>query len=68
MRMTYQAFSAWLHTIIKSERGAGMVEYALLVAGIAIIAIGAVFLLGGQVSDNFSDVSDCLANPNGPNC
>jgi pilus assembly protein Flp/PilA len=66
--MTYQAFSAWLHTVIKSERGAGMVEYALLVAGIAIIAIGAVFLLGGQVQDNFSEITDCLDSPSAAGC
>ena len=34
----------------RSERGASMVEYALLVALIAVVAIGAVTLLGNNVS------------------
>ena len=34
----------------RSERGASMVEYALLVALIAVVAIGAVRLLGTNVS------------------
>ena len=44
------------------ERGASMVEYALLVALIAIIAIAAVSLTGDQVSSNFQDISDSLGN------
>ena len=34
------------------ERGAAMVEYALLVALIAIVAIAAIRLLGAAVSDS----------------
>lgn len=44
------------------ERGASMVEYALLVALIAIIAIAAVSLAGGEVSSKFSTIAGSLAN------
>ena len=39
------------------ERGASLVEYALLVALIAIIAIVAIRVLGTQVSTQFSAVA-----------
>jgi pilus assembly protein Flp/PilA len=42
------------------ERGASMVEYALLVVLIAIIAIVAITLAGQQVSDTFSEIGSAL--------
>ncbi|MFT7473938.1 MAG: Flp pilus assembly pilin Flp [Verrucomicrobiales bacterium] len=39
-----------------AERGAAMVEYALLLALIAIVAIGAVAAFGGSVGGEFSDI------------
>ena len=38
----------------KKQRGASMVEYALLVALIAVIAIAAVTILGQKISQKFS--------------
>lgn len=46
----------------RSDKGATAVEYGLLVAGIAVAIIGAVFILGGVVSDNFTDVGTQLQN------
>jgi pilus assembly protein Flp/PilA len=42
------------------ERGAALVEYALLVALIAVVCIGALTLLGGGVKDKFIDVNSAL--------
>ena len=42
------------------ERGASMVEYGLLLALIAVIAIVAVRALGGSVSTKFSSVNSNL--------
>lgn len=42
------------------ERGASMVEYALLVVLIAIIAIAAVTLAGQNVSQTFSEIGSAL--------
>jgi pilus assembly protein Flp/PilA len=42
------------------EEGASMVEYGLLVALIAVVAIAAVTLVGGAVSDNFDEVATGL--------
>lgn len=44
----------------EEERGASMVEYALLVALIAVIAIIAVRTVGQQVSSNFSGIQSEL--------
>jgi pilus assembly protein Flp/PilA len=41
----------------RSERGASMVEYALLVALIAVVAIGAVTLLGQNVSGQLNEAA-----------
>ena len=43
--------------VLRHERGAAMVEYGLLVALIAIVAIAAIKVLGGQVSGEFSDIN-----------
>ncbi len=42
------------------ERGAALVEYALLVALIAVVCIGALTLLGGGVKAKFGDVNSAL--------
>lgn len=46
--------------LAEEDRGASMVEYALLVVLIAIIAIVAISLVGEQVSGAFSEVGDSL--------
>ncbi|HJQ95414.1 MAG TPA: Flp family type IVb pilin [Acidimicrobiia bacterium] len=48
----------------KEERGASMVEYALLVVLIAIIAIVAIQLAGREVSEGFSSIASGLNSPN----
>lgn len=47
-------------TWMKEEKGASMVEYALLVVLIAIIAIVAVQLAGQEVSTTFSEIDSAL--------
>ena len=42
------------------ERGASLVEYALLVALIAVVCIVAVSLLGSNASSKFSQVGSAL--------
>ena len=48
----------------KDEKGASMVEYALLVVLIAIIALVAISLAGRNVSSAFSTVATSLAATN----
>jgi pilus assembly protein Flp/PilA len=42
------------------ERGAALVEYALLVALIAVVCIGALTVLGKSVDSKFVEVSNAL--------
>ena len=44
-----------------SERGASLVEYALLVALIAVVCIAAVTLLGKNASNKFNTVGSSIA-------
>lgn len=47
-------------TWMQDEKGASMVEYALLVVLIAIVALVAVQLAGNEVSDTFSTIGNEL--------
>jgi len=44
----------------KSELGASLVEYALLVALIAVVCIVGITFLGNQANDKFSNVGSSL--------
>ena len=51
-----------LTTWMKDEKGASMVEYALLVVLIAIVALVAVSLAGDEISSVFSEIATGLEN------
>jgi pilus assembly protein Flp/PilA len=50
-----------MKAIVKKEAGASLVEYALLVALVAIVAIGAIQLLGEEVEERMSTVASAVA-------
>ena len=52
-----QALWTKVTTWMKDEKGASMVEYALLVVLIAIVALVAVSLAGDEVSSVFSEIA-----------
>ncbi len=52
----------------RSERGASMVEYALLVGLIAVVAVVAVAALGGGISSLFSNANSCVGGLNSTSC
>jgi len=56
----YQFLAAWARAQAKTERGASLVEYALLVALIAVVCIAAVTLLGSAAESKFSSVATTL--------
>ena len=60
MLTTYEFIQAWITSKVKDERAASLVEYALLVALIAVVCIAAVTTLGESASKNFSSISDSL--------
>ncbi len=51
---------AWATAQAKTERGASLVEYALLVALIAVVCIAAVSALGTSASDKFDQVGTAI--------
>jgi len=48
---------------LKDDKGAGAVEYALLVAMIAAVIVGAVTLLGGNLKATFDYVASIVLKP-----
>jgi pilus assembly protein Flp/PilA len=51
-------FAPYLRALLgRSERGAALVEYALLVALIAVVCIAAITLLGKSADKKFSEVA-----------
>lgn len=46
--------------MLRDEEGATLVEYGLLVALVAVVAIGVITVIGKQVSNSFSTVSSSL--------
>ena len=58
-------FNTWIATFVrarfgKSERGASLVEYVLLVSLIAVVCIAAITFLGKNASTKFSSVGSSL--------
>jgi pilus assembly protein Flp/PilA len=56
----FQFIAAWARAQAKTDRGASLVEYALLVALIAVVCIAAVTLLGGAAKEKFSEVGSAI--------
>ena len=49
--------SEMLKRIATEEDGQGLVEYGLIIAGVALVAIVAIWALGGKVTDLFNGLS-----------
>ena len=61
MILSYEFLANWLRArFADDERGASLVEYALLVALIAVVCIAAVTILGDNASDKFSSVGSSI--------
>ena len=52
-----------LRMLRRNDSGQDLLEYALLVALIALVAIGAITTTGTGVSTVFQDISDPLGTP-----
>ena len=61
-KLSYDFIAAWLRARVNSDRGATMVEYALMVALIAVVCIAAVTMLGGNAKSKFSDVGNSIGS------
>ncbi len=50
----------WLDRLSCRERGQGMVEYALIIALVAVVLIVALTVMKNQISATFSTISNAL--------
>ncbi|MDB4910063.1 MAG: Flp/Fap pilin component [Gemmatimonadetes bacterium] len=56
------------HAFVRDEDGATMIEYALLIALIAIVVAAALVTLGTTVKTRYSSTSDCVTTPSSTTC
>jgi pilus assembly protein Flp/PilA len=49
-----------MNELIRNESGQGMVEYGLIIALVAVVAIVGLGLLGGGLDDIFTDITGKL--------
>jgi len=61
MLVSYEYASAWLHTRCRTERGASLIEYALLAGLIAVVCLLAVTFLGQKTSTKYSSMGSGLS-------
>ncbi len=61
MKTQYDYLKTWLTAHSRTERGASLVEYALLVALIAVVCIIAITFLGKSADSKFSAVGSSIA-------
>lgn len=60
MMVQFDFLKTWLKAQAKTERGASLVEYALLVALIAVVCIAAVSFIGSSANSKFSQVGESI--------
>lgn len=58
--MTTRMYVALQSRFVGAERGASLVEYALLLALVALVAIAAVRIVGTNVTSDFEDIASNL--------
>jgi pilus assembly protein Flp/PilA len=54
-----------LRKALRNDSGQDLLEYALLVALVALVAVGAITTTGGSVNDIFTSISDELGTAAG---
>jgi pilus assembly protein Flp/PilA len=52
-----------LRSLLRNDSGQDLLEYALLVALIALVAVGAITMTGTKASDIFTAISNKLVTP-----
>ena len=50
----------YFKALFMSRKGQGMVEYGLIIALVAVVAIAGLLLLGPQLRDLFTSISDSI--------
>lgn len=58
-----RSFRAALRAFVADDAGPTAVEYALIALGVALVVVGAVYLLGTTLNDSFKSSAGKLSNP-----
>uniref|UniRef100_A0A540VBN6 Flp family type IVb pilin n=2 Tax=Litorilinea aerophila TaxID=1204385 RepID=A0A540VBN6_9CHLR len=56
----------YLPVLIKDEKGQSLAEYGLLLALIAVVVVGTIAALGGEIADAFSAIVAELGGAQAP--
>ena len=62
LKTQWDVLATWIRAHVKEERGASLVEYALLVALIAVVCIAAIALIGHSAASQLSNTGNSIAN------
>ena len=62
LKMAWNWTAVQLRALKSEEKGQGMVEYALIIAFIAIVVIAALVFLGPAIADLFTNITGELEN------
>jgi pilus assembly protein Flp/PilA len=66
MMNTVDFLKSWMQARFNSDKGAALVEYALLLALIAVVCIVAIGLIGDNANDAFTSINSELESVTGP--
>jgi pilus assembly protein Flp/PilA len=58
--ISHNATFSSLRRLLSDERGQGLVEYALIIALVSIVAIAALKFLGGKASNTLNNAANSL--------
>ena len=65
-KLSFDILASWVKAHFNSDKGATMVEYALMVALIAMVCVGAVKVLGGATDGSLSHSGSLLSEAGRP--
>jgi pilus assembly protein Flp/PilA len=58
--ISHSAMFSSLRRLLSDDRGQGLVEYALIVALVSIVAIAALKFLGGKASNTLNNAANAI--------
>jgi pilus assembly protein Flp/PilA len=61
---SYEFAVAWVRFSMRSDRGASLVEYALLLTFVCVLCLAAMGFLGAQLCESFDSSGQDISNPN----
>ncbi|MGE0881429.1 MAG: Flp family type IVb pilin [Acidimicrobiia bacterium] len=60
LKNQWEFFATWMRARFNSDKGASLVEYALLLALIAVMCIAAISLIGGNAKSKLNSVGSSI--------